>query len=186
MITQKKTVEEFIYEFMMAVLTNSPFPDFEEFIDTDIDGPTGDSTVGLRGELIPKFGRISTKYAVRMYVSPSFPNNVILPDDLQGYADKTSYQCYFGLHVRELQNQVGIIINREIKRKFIYVLPTKAQTENEDFAETVFNTIKDLIDANNDYPQNLFGYPVLYTLEVPEKKNSGGGGGDLELDPFPL
>lgn len=164
MITQKKTVEEYVYEYTTAVLTNNPFPDKEYYWEASLGAATGDSSVGLRGQSIPKTGRLVTNRCLRMFVSPAFPNNVVLPDDLKGYADKASYHCYFGLYLREILNQFGIIVAREVLRRFVYVLPVK-----DDLSDVVFDNWQDWVNYDDSTPHdNKYAFPILFELKEVE------------------
>jgi len=194
MISLKKSLEEYVYEFLHSILVNSPLPDDEELITSQTSGDntsvaidetsqtsllrsiafylrqqmTGDQATGLRGQTLPKTGILLTKESIKVFVSPRFPNNVFLPSQLSEFKNNQFFQIFFALWVSEKQNGNGVVIDRLVRRRFIFVLPTR--NVREETTQSIISYIRSEIE-NDTFSADVYGYP--YFTEIPILKIGG-------------
>lgn len=190
MIGLKKSFDEYVYEFVHSVLTNNPLPDDEKVRGSSTTGednsqPINEAsqstllksialqikqqlsgTVGtnLRGQPISKMGNLVTKEKLKMYISPRFPNNVFLPDQLKNFSENQYFQIFFVLWADEQENQTGAIVDRLVRRRFIFVFPTSQITETTE--ADIFVYLESALQAET-YESDKYGYPYLTTIPIP-------------------
>lgn len=186
MIQGAKRVEDYVSEFVLGVMTNDPFPDLQ--IVTEVRNEEGDPTppedtnelqtlrsmltfirnavrgrtkTGLNGQQLPFFGRLISYEIYKMYISPIFPNNLILPNDLENYENKKDLQAMLILKTTEIRNQFGIVCDRRIERRGIYCWTYKELEAMQSRLYDFLTEIKIDWDRGN-FRQDLFGYPIIY------------------------
>jgi len=190
MIQSKKTVEEYVFEFINGVMLNQAPPDAEiilyssfvkdpepAFNDTSdsqslrtmarmlralfqsgnlVNLPAGNELPGSKG--------LQVTNKMKVYISPSFPNNLATPFDLEGFEDNQFLHVFFFLETEEIRNGDAVIVQHSIARRHIYVETQKTANEllqmynlSNGFLWKFYLNLR-----FSPVYQNELGYPILY------------------------
>ena len=190
MIQAKKTINEYIYEFVAGVLLNQPPADSERVLDEifskDAEPSVNDtnelntlrSSLSLlrslfrQGQLQTINGRQypsskSLYYTEKMkcYISPAFPNNLISPDQFKDFDKNELLIIFFFIKTQETRNGDGVVIDHAVINRYIYIENFQTveaiETRGGGIAR-VARSFKEGLDNFGDNGQNPLGYPIKY------------------------
>jgi hypothetical protein len=187
MIQSKKTVEEYVFEFVSGVLLNQSPPVSEYMFNSSFlkeAEPTFDDSSDSQSirsaarflrflfrqgnllstplGLIPSSKGVFFQEKMKAYVSPAFPNNLVTPEQFDDFAQNQFLQVYYFLQTKEIKNGDAITVEHSIVRQYIFVENLKfvdyIERSFSNLAENFYNFILD----SGGGRQNSLGYPIQY------------------------
>jgi len=187
MIQSKKTVEEYVFEFVSGVLLNQPPPvseymfnssflkEAEPTFDDSSDSQSIRSTARFLRSLFRQGNLLSTPLGflpsskgmffqekMKAYISPAFPNNLVTPEQFENFSENQFLQVYYFLQTKEIKNGDAVTVEHSIVRQYIFVENLKFVDYIDNRFSVLASSFYNFIVDSGGWRQNSLGYPILY------------------------